>query len=614
MDRTTWDWKAPAGTEWRFPEELLPRCRDRQPWKELRDPRREQILSRAEGYLGYAWPALPATAFMQYCRSGDRLAWETPSYARRGALETLVMAECIENGGRFMDDIVNGIWCICEETYWGVSAHHFREIRPLPDVEEPYIDLFAACTGELLALTLYLLEDKLSDIAGEIPRRIRYELKRRLVEPFLKHDDFWWMGYGHAVNNWNPWILSQLIPVFLLGTQGSVRKAGMDRIIEQMGNYYRSIPEDGGCDEGVSYWNMAGGSFFDCLYLLDKASGGRFRLWEDSKVRRMVRYPVSMHVSGDCFVNYADGSSRPELSGGVLLRYGRQVEDRDALRLGAALFDRQRQTYTEKAWEFCRRLLDLFEPVGEPVPPPDTLDERDAVFPVLQQAVFRESGEEARGWFLSAKGGNNAESHNHNDVGSCVLYMDGMPVLIDAGVGVYTRKTFSEQRYEIWTMQSGWHNLPVVNGFDQLDGERYRAEKADYARNGGTSVYALEIGAAYPPEAGLQGLERTYMLDRQARTVSLTDAFALKKEKGKLEEHFLLSACPEISGSEIRIPLSSGAAVQMRVPQDWEASVERRPIDDPRLRQSCGSVVYRLCLTKEDCAPQERFVVTFQCL
>ena len=47
------------------------------------------------------------------------------------------------------------------------------------------------------------------------------------------------------------------------------------------------------------------------------------------------------------------------------------------------------------------------------------------------------------GFFVATKGGYNNESHNHNDVGSFSLYLNTMPVFIDAGVGTYTRQTFS---------------------------------------------------------------------------------------------------------------------------------------------------------------------------
>lgn len=68
------------------------------------------------------------------------------------------------------------------------------------------------------------------------------------------------------------------------------------------------------------------------------------------------------------------------------------------------------------------------------------------------------------GLFFAAKGGYNNESHNHNDAGTFSLYLHTTPVFIDAGVGTYTRQTFSSERYTIWTMQSNYHNLPMING------------------------------------------------------------------------------------------------------------------------------------------------------
>lgn len=80
-----------------------------------------------------------------------------------------------------------------------------------------------------------------------------------------------------------------------------------------------------------------------------------------------------------------------------------------------------------------------------------------------------------RRFCLAVKAGDNDDSHNHNDVGSFTVYRDGVPMFIDVGVESYTRKTFSPQRYEIWTMQSGYHNLPAFGGVDQKDGKEFGA-------------------------------------------------------------------------------------------------------------------------------------------
>ena len=109
-------------------------------------------------------------------------------------------------------------------------------------------------------------------------------------------------------------------------------------------------------------------------------------------------------------------------------------------------------------------------------------------------------------YFVAMKGGHNGESHNHNDVGSFVIYANGAPLFIDPGVGEYTAKTFSKNRYDIWTMQSGYHNLPQINGFDQKDSKQYAAKIINH-RNG---LLSLDIATAYPEEAGVRGDARRY--------------------------------------------------------------------------------------------------------
>ena len=79
---------------------------------------------------------------------------------------------------------------------------------------------------------------------------------------------------------------------------------------------------------------------------------------------------------------------------------------------------------------------------------------RNDYFPSLRLSVNREGEGCNKGLFLSLKGGHNAVSHNHLDVGNFVIFCDGQPIFIDAGVGPYTAKTFNQDRYTIWSMRS----------------------------------------------------------------------------------------------------------------------------------------------------------------
>ena len=106
---------------------------------------------------------------------------------------------------------------------------------------------------------------------------------------------------------------------------------------------------------------------------------------------------------------------------------------------------------------------------------------RDVWLPVIEVMAARDQARSARGLYVAAKGGHNNESHNHNDIGEFVVYLDGLPLLIDAGVETYSRKTFSPQRYEIWTMQSAYHSLPTIDGVQQSPGEQFAARDVHYA-------------------------------------------------------------------------------------------------------------------------------------
>lgn len=120
-------------------------------------------------YLQFDFQPLTATDFMDFTRSGNRVRYETKCFSKRHALNALVLAECVENKGRFLDDIINGIFSICEESAWQLPPHnsYVRDTPqlPLPDSTAPVLDLFACESGAILATAGYLLESKLNEIS-----------------------------------------------------------------------------------------------------------------------------------------------------------------------------------------------------------------------------------------------------------------------------------------------------------------------------------------------------------------------------------------------------------------------------------------------------------------
>jgi hypothetical protein len=248
------------------------------------------------------WPLLTASSYMAFARTGDRAAWEGPYFERRRKLIAALL-DALYFGGA-IDPVTDGLWLICEETTWVISAHNAAEhagVEPTPPrllpEGPPYVDLFAAQTAMILSLTAALLKDRLE---RAVRSRLHRELEARVLHPFETRDDFWWMGFIRKdLCNWTPWIVSNVMLTACLWVADAPRlRALLARGCGMLDRYLDSQPEDGGCDEGPGYWSMAGGALLDCLALLEWITGGRLSLWDDARLGNILRFPMCMWLGG----------------------------------------------------------------------------------------------------------------------------------------------------------------------------------------------------------------------------------------------------------------------------------------------------------------------------
>lgn len=572
------------------------------------------IVARAEAYQKTPYPQLTASEYMRYAREGDRVGYETPCFERRSRLLTYLLAECVEQQGRFTDALIDGLWLILEETTWIIPAHndHTRKGNPLNYMYREtveYIDLFSAETGAALAWVYRLGRPILDQITPLLADRLLYELERRIVQPFLTKSMYWMGLQGEKVNNWNPWIVSSCLTVCALCVRDtSVREEMAARAMCMLDAFTGGYYEDGGCDEGPSYWGAAGAAYFDALELLYDMSGGEIDLFGEPFIRRMGEYIADFHIAGDYYVNFADGPARLHHDGIQIARYGRRTGSDKLRGFGAALVARdpearlaQWATARGSSWHTYRQFKALWDRV-EPTTPyqPPT----QVFYDGLQVLIARQEPREDRGLFLAVKGGHNDESHNHNDVGQFIVYADGAPLLIDAGVGTYTRQTFSSDRYTIWTMQSSYHNLPDLNGQMQAPGSTYRAENVRYMPADDGAALTLSLAGAYPAQAGLAAYTRQVSLT--AAGVTVRDAVAFQAQ-GRIVCHFMTCDEPDLREPGLaRFPNGHTLAYAPGL----SAQVETVPIDDPKLSGAWGrDVLFRLSLWPD--APLQEETLTF---
>jgi hypothetical protein len=590
----------------------FPKAADRAGWSAVPDDARQKVLELGAKERNKSWPPLPATLALEFTRNGNRSHYEAASFGRRYALRNLVMAECLEGEGRYLDDIANGVWAICEETFWGVPAHIGAQRRGvgLPDVNEPIIDLFAAETAAQLAWIHYLLAPQLGKVSPLVPDRIGVEIERRMLEPFRRRNDFGWMGFtGHAVNNWNPWISSNVLTCALLMDRDPQRRIGeVHKALTCLDRFLDGYHDDGGCDEGPSYWGRAGASLFDCLELLRSASHGAIDFYSMPLVGEIGRYIYRAHIHDHWYTNFADAPARVHIAASLVFRYGRRIGDEKMQGLGAWAATQGSSGPTEEG-SIGRELAALFGlPELRKVKAFQPLV-RDVWLPGIQVMTARRKEGSAEGLYLAAQGGHNAESHNHNDVGNFIVYAEGQPAIIDIGVETYTAKTFSKDRYQIWTMQSAYHNLPTINGVMQAAGRQFAARDVHYQSNDAEVLFRMDLAAAYPAETGVASWTRTLRLDRARDEVTVRDAYRLKRDGGSVA-FTLMTPCEVqetapgvLNLAKIRV-LFDARSLRLRV--------EKIDLTDAHLRGVWGDHIYRILFEAAHLAAAGEFLLRLQ--
>jgi hypothetical protein len=353
----------------------------------------------------------------------------------------------------------------------------------------------------------------------------------KAVIPYYERNDFWWMGLdgSRTVNNWNPWTNHNMLTAILIMEDDQEKKLkGVEKVIRSLDVFLNQYPDDGGCDEGPSYWGRAGASLYQNLDLLRLATNGQFNVYDHQLIKNMGTYIYKAYINYPYFINFADADattgSRPQ----IIYSYGKDIQDPVMQKFGSYLAKKQDWGIRTPGGKIDEQLLQLLlvDEIAD-YPAENALIE-DFWLPDTEIAGARDKAGSTNGFFFAAKGGHNNESHNHNDLGSCVLYFDGKPCLIDIGRETYVAKTFSSRRYEIWTMQSQYHNLPKINGVDQKEGRQYVAKNTSFTADTKKAVFSTDISGAYAEEANVIKWVRSYRLDR-GKKFTISDNYELKE-------------------------------------------------------------------------------------
>ncbi|MCL2794339.1 MAG: heparinase II/III family protein [Microbacteriaceae bacterium] len=595
----------------------IPALSDRAFWNALDAPTLSALAAEAAGDVGTTWPQPLLSQFASFFRDGNRTRYEDRVRGRAERLTRAVVLAAATGEVGWLDEAADGIALACEQTGWSWAAHDdvfAAHGEVVPRDASPYLDLGAGELAAQLAWADHVLGAALDARVPGLRARIREQVRRRVFEPFLTRRDWHWLGLDGDVHNWSPWIHGNVIAAAVLLSDDAAERAELvARSLDGIDRYVATLPSDGATDEGFAYWWNGACRALEALDLVRRATRGTLDASGVGPLAATVSFPHRMHLGGERYVNVADGSGLAR--GGepwhVPFAWGRRVGDEDAARHALA----QKTPGAPLApvsgglGRLLHALADRGWAAGHPAAAPLVARSWLASIEVL---LVRERAGTAEGLAFALKGGHNGEHHNHLDLGSVIVALDGVPVVADAGKTTYTAQTFGPRRYEIRAMQSSWHAAPAPYGLEQGVGSGFRAELIGVDDTGAE----FELAGAYPLAAGASW-RRAVRLDRAARAVTVTDAWALTGASGAPAPdapaivHYLLRADPERIGDtalRVTVPGAARAAIV-----EWdrpEASVvlDDWDLDDPALTAVWGPRLTRLTLALHE--PGGRLTVT----
>jgi hypothetical protein len=563
-------------------------------------------VARAEAVAREPVPALPATLFLTYLRSERRdgyADYHHPRQQRRNGLTALMLAECLEGAGRFLDALLDYAWAICEESSWNYPVHQ----GVLTDLDKPVIALGAAMTAFELAECHYLVGARLDPALG---KRIRDEVERRCLTPFLTRHDFWWL-YNTAqrgVNNWTAVCVGGVVGAAIYLEDDPARLAELiARGARSLTDYLETFDEDGGSSEGPSYWSYGFGYFTMLADLVAKRTDGQIRFLDGGPdggqrefLRRIANYPLRTSLSQGHQVTFSDCYPDLAYEGSHLAYLARHFASRELLQLARE----QPNQRTELSWQL-RALFWRPEPpqVGEST---RFIPARHDYFRGMQWFFARYDPADPDALTLAAKGGHNDEMHNHNDVGTVIVHVGGESLIADIGRGRYSKAYWGPERYDLLVKSSRGHSVPIVNGYAQGGGRDYAARVLEHAVGAaadGEDRLVLALEGTYPTEAGVAALTRTIALHRRPPrgAVTLADCVRFAYGPGHLTSVITTFAPVAVGDGQVRI-CGAHAALQI----DYDAGtitvevVTEPAVDFPAGPQAVNRILFTLRVPAEE--------------
>jgi len=541
---------------------FAPRADDRAAWSRWQnDSAGQDLLAQARQFVADGFPDYTNATYLDCLDREDvtKINQVLPAVRRRQIV--FLMAEAIYDEGEFIDVIGDDFDRMVKVDSW-VHPNNDLE-RRIINRETYEIDLVTAHFTASLAQTLYVLGDRLP---ADLQHRIRAELNLRSFVPLRQRlesgkDVFWWVDVTH---NWN----SVCLACMMTGAAAilpTADRAWWFAAGEMLGkNFRESFNSDGFCTEGVAYWGYGVAHYIILSEMFRLATGGTVDLLDEPKASRIMLFPERCEIEPGLFPTFADCQVGTEPL--FWARHWLANRRSDGTETSAPMPDAPDPFASMKSASIAYLSLWMFQTI-EPRRPRATM--RPAAlrdwFDASSLMIARPGPNTRRRFSATFLGGNNGVNHNHNDLGTFTVCLDGRALIVDPGMEIYSFRTFSVDRYDSQLLNSYGHPVPRVAGRLQEVGPEWQTTVIETEFTDEVDRVVLDLRRAYDVPA-LRRLEREFVFDRRGEgQLTITDHVEFAQPEAFESALISFGTC-DISGNRLKFvdgPTSLHAEVQI---------------------------------------------------
>lgn len=489
---------------------------------------RNEIDEYVKECIGGNIPRVPFSGFLKFIEEGERFESETAYFERRKQLVSICLylqyhEKKEEDYPKTLLYFEELLWEIVNEVSWCVIAHLPQDKNGFTLDPCTQIDLFAAETGAALAEVVSLHGEIIHPF---LRSHIERSIDKRIFKPFLA-TDWWW----ETVNsNWCSVCCGSIGMAALLMTEGDIRDALLNKVEHGLVNYLECFGSDGACEEGIGYW-VYGFGYYIYYIAMRKELDSAYKRTEEvaEKIKTIAGFPSIVQMDEKAYVPFSD------VSAGAMVPTGLLSYLHEEYGVNTPVITRVTPLDFDNGYRFAHISRNLWWTNGQIFH--KSLNKETVYLNNKQWLIQRSEGR-----FFAIKGGNNEEQHNHNDVGSFVISVEGEQFITDFGAGPYTADYFSDKRYEFVQTRSRYHNLPLMKGMEQVS-TKEECRIIDVREEQDSASISMELALLYAlPE--LISFNRSVHTNMTQGIIILEDIITAK-EKITIEEGFISYFLPD---------------------------------------------------------------------